>query len=123
MAKIEYETFNKLKDRMKAKFPVLLEGFLRDANNYLVTIDAGLSGDDLAPAIDAAHSLKSASGLLGLTEVHKAAETLEYQAKEKQDAGQHGADDQLRASSAALRAAFADVEDDLQDELAKAKAV
>ncbi len=121
MSDIDMATFGKLKERMKTKFPILLEGYLRDAKNYLVTIGANLPSGELATLIDAAHSLKSTSGLLGITPVHKAAETLEYAGKTLRERA--GSDHQpLAPLYQDLQNAFAAVEGRLQDERTKAKA-
>ncbi len=120
MSKIDYDTFNKLKERMKAKFSVLLEGFLRDAKNYVATIHTNIPDGDLNQIIESAHSLKSASGLLGLTHVHAHAETLEYKGKDMLKTGAEKLHD-LQSSFYELQNAFYDVEGDLLIELEKLK--
>jgi HPt (histidine-containing phosphotransfer) domain-containing protein len=117
---IDYGTFNKLKDRMQTKFPILLEGYLNDSRKYLSTVETNLPDGDLSAVIEATHSMKSASGLLGILQVHEAAETLEYAGK---DMSQQGAanTDILRSYYDTLRSAFTNVEDVLEDELNKVK--
>lgn len=117
---IDYDTFNKLKERMKAKFPILLEGFMRDAKGYFAAISTNIPDGDLSQVIEASHSLKSASGLLGLKLVHAHAEKLEYKAKDMKEQGistlhelQHLFDE--------VQNAFSDVEGHLLMELKKIK--
>lgn len=117
---INYDTFNTLKERMKTKFPVLLEGYLRDSKSYLVTIETNLPEGDINAVINAAHSLKSASGLLGINHVHKAAEALEYAGKDLLESGAQQYGD-LNLHSTALQSAFSAVEGDLRNELSRAK--
>ncbi len=119
MNMIDYETFNKLKDRMKAKFPILLQGYLKDSKSYLATIEMNLPDGDLGALIEAAHSMKSASGLLGIVQVHKTAETLEYSGKDLQEAGTANYES-LRSYYEGLQNAFSEVEGDLLTELSKA---
>jgi HPt (histidine-containing phosphotransfer) domain-containing protein len=120
MSKIDYDTFNKLKERMKAKFPTLLEGYLRDSKSYLATIEGNLSDGDLGALIDASHSMKSASGLVGIMHAHNAAETLEYAGKALQE-GDFASHESLRSNYEALQNAFFEIEDELQNELSKLK--
>lgn len=116
MSAIDYATFNTLKERMKAKFPVLLEGYLRDAGGYLETIRSNIPGGDLKTIIGEAHSFKSASGLLGLSGVHKAAEALEYAGKDLQERGAVSYE-KLVPHYEALKTAFTEVEGEIRSEL------
>ena len=120
MNKIDPETFSKIKERMNSKFPILLEGYLRDAKAYLVTIETNMPDGSLADLVEAAHSLKSASGLLGVLHVHKLAETLEYEGKDlqKENATHFG---NLESVFKNLQNAFSEVESDLKVELNKNK--
>lgn len=120
MSIMDYETFNKLKERMKAKFPTLLEGYLQNSKNYLAIIDTNLPNGDLNALIEAAHSMKSASGLLGILNVHKAAETLEYAGKNLLETSPANFE-KLRPDYEILQSAFSEVEGDLQSELIKSK--
>lgn len=121
MENIDYNTFNVLKERMKAKFAILLEGYLQDAHGYIEAIDAALPNNDITAIIEAAHTFKSSSGLLGLMVVHKNAETLEYAAKDLQEQGSTDSSS-LAAMSDALKTAFSDIEEILQQELQAASA-
>ncbi len=121
MVEIDRDVFDSLKERMKAKFPVLLEGYIRDAKAYLVTIETNLPDGSLTDVIGSAHSLKSASGLLGIMQVHTHAERLEYAAKALQDDGAarfHSLD----SLCAALQSSFSEVEGDLRTELERVRA-
>lgn len=121
MSAIDKDTFDKLKARMKAKFPVLLEGYLNDAKSYIVTIDTNiLPGGELSQIVEAAHSLKSASGLLGITDVHAEAEKVEYTGKAQIDSGQNNIA-AVQPHVEHLKNAFSAVESDLKIELEKAK--
>lgn len=120
MDTINKEIFNKLKARMDAKFPILLEGYLRDAKTYLARAQTNIPEGDLNDAVEAVHSLKSASGLLGITDVHDKAEALEYAGKEALDSGANRFET-LIPHLAALQSAFAEVEGDLHVELSKIK--
>lgn len=121
MSNIDKEVFNKLKERMKEKFPVLLGGYLRDAKTYLVTVETNIPDGDISALIAAVHSLKSASGLLGITEVFSGAEKLEYTAKEIQEKGGQNFHS-LGILYAELQNMFSEVEGDLRAELEKARA-
>lgn len=116
MEKIDYGTFNVLKERMKAKFPVLLEGYIKDAHGYIETINTSMPANEVTPIIEAAHTFKSSSGLLGLMILHKSAETLEYAAKELKEQGTSDCGS-LAPLCEALRTAFSDVEAILDAEL------
>jgi HPt (histidine-containing phosphotransfer) domain-containing protein len=120
MTVIDTAVFEKLKTRMKAKFPVLLEGYLRDAKTYLETIERNLPAGDLTELIGAAHSLKSASGLLGVTGVQEAALKVEYGGKDIQQAGEQNGES-LRPHYETLRTRFAEAETELAVELEKAR--
>lgn len=102
---------------MQNKFPALLHGYLKDAKTYLETIEQSIPNDNLLDIINASHSLKSASGLLGLIEVHKHAEILEYKAKNFQE-NQNNPDDDLMPDFQNLQNAFDSVQRDLQTALA-----
>lgn len=119
MTSIQYDTFNALKARMKAKFPVLLQGYLKDSQSYLSTIESAIPANDLQALIGAAHSLKSASGLLGITQVHKAAETLEYAGKELADQTPATCES-LLPHYEVLHGYVLDVQDELHSELNQA---
>ncbi|MGH1352074.1 MAG: Hpt domain-containing protein [Methyloligellaceae bacterium] len=116
MTNIDKAVFDKLKERMKGKFPVLLGGYLRDAKAYLNTIDTNLDGGDIAEIIGSSHSLKSASGLLGIGKVHDEAKNVEYLAKDMVEAGTNTLES-LKPACAELANAFASVEGELQKEL------
>lgn len=121
MSKIDKETFEKLKFRMKAKFPILLEGYLNDAKSYIATIDTNLlPGGELSQIVEASHSLKSASGLLGIVDVHVEAEKVEYTGKSQIDSGQNNIA-AVQPHIEHLKNAFSAVESDLKIELEKAK--
>lgn len=105
---------------MKAKFPILLEGYLRDAKTYIVTIETNIPTGNLPDLIDAAHSLKSSSGLLGIVYVSKEAERIEYEAKKAQDSGENNVQ-RIRKHYEDLQAAFSAVEGVLLLELEKAR--
>lgn len=78
---INYETFNQLKKRMENKFDFLLERFFSDGQTYVQTIEDSIDKESLKALIEAAHNLKSSSGLLGFIELHKFAEDLEYKGR------------------------------------------
>tara|TARA_B100001989_G_C24550033_1_gene473763 strand:+ start:2126 stop:2488 length:363 start_codon:yes stop_codon:yes gene_type:complete len=118
MEKIDFDTFNKIKERMKAKFPVLLEGYIKDCKGYLATIEINIPDGDLKGLIEATHSMKSASGLLGVVHVHKAAETLEYAGKDMLE-NPSGNFESLRQYFIGLQDSFSSVEADLRTELSK----
>ncbi len=121
MSTIDREIFDKIKERMKTKFPILLEGFLRDAKKYLVTAGSNLPSGDIVAIIEATHSLKSASGLLGITDVHDFAEKLEYAGKNLQSSETTNFES-LNPIYENLQNSFLAVEDTLLAELEKAKA-
>ncbi len=116
MTDIDKAVFDKLKERMKAKFPILLGGYLRDAKAYLETIETNVSGGQIDEIIGASHSLKSASGLLGIMEVHEGSKKVEYQAKDMQEANNSDLDS-LKPACTDLMNAFKAVEGELQKEL------
>lgn len=117
---LDQNAFMEIKERMKTKFPILLEGYLRDAKAYIVTIEANIPTGSMPDLIDAAHSLKSSSGLLGVVHVSKEAERIESEAKNIQDSG--GANMQgIRPHYENLQAAFSAVEGTLRSELEKAR--
>lgn len=117
---INRETFNKLKDRMGEKFPILLNGYITDARTYIVTIGTNLPEGDIDEVIGAAHSLKSSSGLLGIAQVSAGAETLEYAAKDhkEQNPPHHH---NLIPPYEELQNMFSEVESDLTTELERIK--
>lgn len=116
MENIDYATFNKLKERMKNKFPVLLNGYIQDAKKYIETAQNNIPNGDIKQAVEAVHSLKSSSGLLGIVQVHKAAETLEYAGKDLLEKGENNAQS-LQPITEYLHTAFSNVEPELQKEL------
>ena len=120
MDHIDKETFNILKERMKAKFPILLGGYLRDAKAYMVAIETNVPNGSLNEIIEASHSLKSASGLLGIVHVHGEAERVEYTGKELQEKGSSDLKS-LQSVCSDLKSAFSAVEDELRAELKKAQ--
>lgn len=120
MSTIDYNTFNTLKERMKAKFPVLLEGYLKDANTYLDTIRTNIQDGDLNRIIESAHSLKSGSGILGLSDVHAHAEKLENKSKDMLE-GETSQPGELQPCFETLHQAFSDIEETLHAELAQLK--
>ena len=120
MSTINYEVFNTLKTRMKDKFPKLIEHFLSDSKKYLATISMGMSESHLDQVINAAHSLKSGSGLLGLSEVSMLSESLEYKSKDLHETKQ-GSMNELEHLSRQIQTAFSAVEGDLRAELDRAK--
>lgn len=83
-----------------------------------MSIEANLPNGDVGELIGAAHSLKSASGLLGVLHVHHYAETLEYAGKGLQDQGLQSYAS-LVPLYEALQNAFSAVESDLRVELEK----
>lgn len=120
MNQVDYEVFNTLKNKMKAKFPILLEGFLRDARTYIVTIETNLPDGRLQDILEASHSLKSASGLLGLVHVQSVAEDIEYSAKTMMENGEDNLVS-LISKHEKLQSAFSDVVDFLDSESKKAR--
>ncbi len=117
---INYDVFNTVKTRMKSKFPILLTTYLKKSKTYLAAVHVNLPDGDMNTLIDATHSMKSASGVLGITDVHRAAERLEYAAK---DLVQGKTEDRntLLYHYAGLRDQFSKIEDTIQDELKKAQ--
>ena len=118
MTQIDKETFDNIKERMKQKFPVLVDVFLKDARSYIAEICANVSGD-INAVIHAAHSLKSASGILGLTQMQTLSEHIEDSGRDIQD----GADTEearaaIKVLSDELQSAFQDIEGTLQQEIA-----
>lgn len=118
MTSIDQDIFNSLKERMKQKFPILLSTYLQDAEKYIEEIHAHVSAD-INPLIHAAHSLKSASGILGLTQMQKLSEQIEHEGNAIQD----GSDTEerrakIKALSDELQSAFAEIESILQQEAA-----
>ncbi len=95
MDAIDQDVFNKLKVRMKDKFPVLIDGFLRDSKLYIETIQTNIPTADISKIINAAHSLKSASGLLGFKQLHFEANRIEYIAKDLEENGEESAQNLL----------------------------
>lgn len=79
---LNQDTFDSVKNRMKDKFSILLSCYLEDGQKYLDLIQSGLNDGDLKMIIENAHTLKSASGILGAIQVQKNAETLEYAGKD-----------------------------------------
>ena len=120
MSDIDFHTFNKIKERMKSKFPILLGGYLSDAKKYQDRIRANIPSGDINDLIEAVHSFKSASGLLGLINVHLAAQTLEYAGKGLKEKGESNFES-LGALYDELNNAFSTVEDILNSELDKSK--
>ncbi len=82
MSPIDYDVFNSVKERMGEKFPVLLDCYLEDGQKYLNAIKDNLPGGNINVIIESAHSLKSASGILGAVQVCENAGKLEYAAKD-----------------------------------------
>jgi len=119
---IDRDIFDALKIRMKGKFSVLLGGYLRDAKAYLVNIETNIPDGDCDAIIEAAHCLKSASALLGVTQVSQSAETLEYAAK-------HALEEKFKNLSILIahhedvQGKFSAVQDELEKELSRLKAV
>ena len=116
MTDIDWNTFNALKTRMKTKFPILLEGYLRDAKVYLTRIEQGLPTGNLPDIIEASHSLKSASGLLGLQNIHNQAKIIEYSAKDMHDREAFNTES-LTLDCANLISAFDAISNTLEQEL------
>ena len=81
---LDYATFNDLRDRMSAKFDIIVETYIKDSAKYLGNISNNLSENpmNLDAIIEDAHSLKSTSALLGLLKASEVAKALEYKGKE-----------------------------------------
>lgn len=120
MSGVDSTIFNQIKDRMKKKFPMLLEVFLTDSKSYLDVITTNIESGNIDEVIGAAHSLKSSSGLLGLLEVQKASASMEHAAKELQSSGS-GDISSLKALGDQMNMAFDAVKDELYGELEKLK--
>ena len=114
MKQIDETIFTTLKERMGHKFPILLSGYLRDAQKYLVTIETNLPNGDLDQIVHASHSLKSSSALLGIEQVSKTSEKIEYEAKTMADNNQSDFT-QLSSSYSDLQNAFSHVQTELDE--------
>ena len=81
---IDYTTFNDLRDRMSAKFDIIVETYIKDSDRYLSNITKNLAETpmNLDAIIEDAHSLKSTSALLGVFKASETAKALEYKGKE-----------------------------------------
>jgi HPt (histidine-containing phosphotransfer) domain-containing protein len=116
MSTIDKDIFLKLKERMKEKFPMLLEIYLRDTEKYLTCIDTNVPDGDVDEVINAAHSLKSASGLLGAVDLSQRAGKMEYAAISCKENNQANLES-LRPDCNAMRSSFSAIEGDLRAEL------
>lgn len=120
MSGVDSTIFNQIKERMKNKFPMLLEVFLTDSKSYLETIGSNIESGNIDEVIAASHSLKSSSGLLGLVDVQNSSATMEHTAKELQSAGNTDLSS-LKPISDEMNLAFDTVKDGLYSELEKLK--
>ncbi len=120
MSGVDSTIFNQIKERMKAKFPMLLEVFLADSKSYLETIGSNIDSGNIDEVIAAAHSLKSSSGLLGLVDVQNSSANMEHTAKELQSAGNSDLST-LKPICDEMNLAFDAVKDGLYSELEKLK--
>lgn len=120
MSGVDSTVFNQIKERMKNKFPMLLEVFLTDSKVYLETISANIESGNVDEVIGASHSLKSSSGLLGLVDVQKSSANMEHTAKELQSSGDTDLS-KLKPISDEMNMAFDAVKDGLYGELEKLK--
>lgn len=120
MSAIEKTIFNNLKARMKTKFWTLLQRYLKDSKAYMITIETNIPDGSLNDLIEAAHNLKSASGLLGIVHVYEHANRLEKEAKTilKSDAENWTS---LSQHYKNLQNAFSETEGELNIELDRAR--
>tara|TARA_R110002124_G_scaffold149220_1_gene314886 strand:+ start:7599 stop:7961 length:363 start_codon:yes stop_codon:yes gene_type:complete len=116
MSEIDKDVFLKLKDRMKANFPKLLEIYLRDAEKYLASIESNLSDGDWDEVIIAAHTLKSASVSLGIIDLSQKAGKMESDARSFKENNSHDFGT-LRPDFEGLKNSFSIIEGDLRAEL------
>lgn len=74
---IDDQVLSRMRERMGAKFEMLLNAYLEDSTRYIEEIETGLSEGDATAPTRAAHTMKSSSRLLGAFAVGEAAAALE----------------------------------------------
>ena len=116
MNDINYDVLHNIKERMAQKFTILLTGYLRDAEGYLNVLRDNIPDGDIAQVIEASHTLKSSSGLLGLEKVHSCAEKLEYDATGMLETGDSNLA-MLQDCFNELHQNFSNIKGELQSEL------
>lgn len=73
---------------MRDKFPLMLQGYMEDAQRYYQQLEQALEQESYEAVIAQVHPLKSSSASLGLTSVAILAEEVESLAIMQQDWGQ-----------------------------------
>ena len=82
---IDYETLSRLKEIMGERFPLLVDTYLTNAKQYIEDIKGGVANEDMDAVINAAHTMISASGNLGLSKLSETARAIETGAMEVRD--------------------------------------
>jgi len=77
---IDREALEKLRDLMKAKFPVIVEKYLENSTNYIAQAEEAFASGDARALANAVHPLKSSSASLGVTAVSGIAREIEHRA-------------------------------------------
>ena len=63
------------------EFLEILELFIKTSLSDLAKLQAAIEEEDIQPVVRAAHSIKGAAGILGLSEIHDAAKKIEAAAR------------------------------------------
>ena len=74
---VDKEALAELKDFIQARFPEIVETYLRNADVYVSKIRNGFKEEDFKGVADAAHPLKSSSGNLGLVGLCELCQSIE----------------------------------------------
>lgn len=74
---IDRKILNGIRDMMPAKFPELVEKYLKSATGYIGGAAEAAAGRDAVGVVDSVHPLKSSSASLGLSRLAQLAQDVE----------------------------------------------
>lgn len=77
---LEMKTFLQLKGLMGDKFSIVLQGYLRSAEEFVAQTNTAINENNAQLLMESAHPLKSSSAQIGATKVRDIAEKLETNA-------------------------------------------
>ncbi len=80
---INHQQFEDMRDLLEEDFPELVQAYLADSRQRIVTLRAAQVANDNAIGFEAAHALKGASANLGATQLVALSDQLEVHCREQ----------------------------------------
>lgn len=78
---LDKTAYNLAKQTMKARFPLMVEYFLEDTQDYIATIEKAIAANTLQDAALASHTIKSSARSLGAIKLSNIAQDIEFTAR------------------------------------------